>query len=295
MLEGLMQHDYPLTLQLLLDRMRRLYANDGTVVSVRGEDKSSMGYGEIVERVEKLAKALDELGVQPGDRVATFAWNIREHLEIYLAVPCMGAVLHTLNIRLFPEQLAYIVNHAEDKVILVEASLVPVLRSSPRPRDRGALRRRRRRRHRQRSPAHRYEELLGGQDPGYDFPELDERRPPACATRAAPPATPRACSTRTAPTSCTPSGRPWPTRRRRSDDRVLPIVPMFHANAWGMPYVGHHRRRLVMPGALPPARAAGRAHRGRAGHRGRRVPTIWTDLLRYADENARSTSPASGW
>src|SRR5688572_28107508 len=126
MLEGLMQHDYPLTLQLVLDRMRKLYA-DSEVVSVRGGERTRASYGEVVERVERLAAALSELGVEQGDRVATFAWNTREHLEVYFAAPCMGAVLHTLNVRLFADQLTYIVNHAEDRVIVVEDSLVPVL------------------------------------------------------------------------------------------------------------------------------------------------------------------------
>ena len=126
MLEGLMQHDYPLTLQHLLDRMRRLYA-DSEVVSVSRGERTQASYGEVVERSERLAASLAELGIGQGDRVATFAWNTRQHLEAYLAVPCMGAVLHTLNVRLFADQLTYIVNHAEDRLILVEDSLVPVL------------------------------------------------------------------------------------------------------------------------------------------------------------------------
>src|ERR671913_565345 len=124
MLEGLMQHDYPLTLQLLVDRMRHLYA-DSEVVGVRQGERTRASYGQVIERAERLSSALQNLGVQQGDRVATFAWNTREHLEAYLAVPCMGAVLHTLNIRLFAEQLEYIVGHAEDHVVLVDPALAP--------------------------------------------------------------------------------------------------------------------------------------------------------------------------
>jgi fatty-acyl-CoA synthase len=104
MLEGLMQHDHPLTLQHVLDRMRTLYA-DSEVVTVRDDGRTRAGYADVVERADRLASGLASLGVQPGDRVATFSWNTQEHLEAYLAVPCMGAVLHTLNIRLFAEQL----------------------------------------------------------------------------------------------------------------------------------------------------------------------------------------------
>ena len=84
-------------------------------------------YGEVAERVDALARGLESLGVKQGDRVATFMWNSQPHLELYMAAPCMGAVLHMLNIRLFEEQLTYIANHAKDKVVFVDDSLVPLL------------------------------------------------------------------------------------------------------------------------------------------------------------------------
>jgi len=90
-----------------------------------GTDRAT--YADVCERIDRLCRALASLGVGEGDRVATFAWNSQRHLEAYMGVPCMGAVLHTLNIRLFEEQLTYIANHAEDKVVLVDDSLVPVL------------------------------------------------------------------------------------------------------------------------------------------------------------------------
>src|SRR4051795_9766643 len=126
MLEGLMQHDHPLTLQHVLWRMRTMNA-DREVVTKTEDGVDRISFGDLAARVDRLAPALVKLGVKPGDRVATFSWNTQQHLELYLAVPCLGAVLHTLNIRLFPEQLTYIVNHADDKVIFVDESLVPVL------------------------------------------------------------------------------------------------------------------------------------------------------------------------
>ena len=126
MLEGLMQHDHPLTLQLVLERMRGMNG-DAEVVTFTGDGATRATYAEVGERVDRLCRGLQELGVGEGDRVATFAWNSQHHLEAYLAAPCMGAVLHTLNIRLFPEQLVYVVNHAQDKVILVDGSLVDAL------------------------------------------------------------------------------------------------------------------------------------------------------------------------
>src|SRR5688572_27682002 len=127
MLEGLMQ-DHPLTIQHILGRMRTVYGDSEVVTlkSAEGE-KARATYAEVGARIDRLCNALESLGIKPGDRVATFAWNTQEHLELYMGVPCIGAVLHTLNIRLFPEQLTYIANHAEDKVVFASDSLVPLL------------------------------------------------------------------------------------------------------------------------------------------------------------------------
>ena len=125
-LYGAMQ-EFPLTTAHILGRMQRIYA-DSEVVTLREPGESTRAsYSEVAERSERLSAALAELGVGDGDRVATYSWNTQEHLEAYMAVPTMGAVLHTLNIRLFEEQLVYVANHAEDKVVLVDASLVKPL------------------------------------------------------------------------------------------------------------------------------------------------------------------------
>src|SRR5439155_18488476 len=141
------------------------------VVTFEGESSRRATFAEVAERTERLAAALRRLGIVEGDRVGTFAWNTQEHLEAYFAVPCMGAVLHTLNLRLFPEQLTYVANHAEDQVILVDDSLVPLLaRVRPQlatvkhvivvgggdasPLGAGTL---------------RYEELLAAERPGFDW------------------------------------------------------------------------------------------------------------------------------
>ena len=176
MLEGLMQHDHPLTLQLVLERMRGMNG-DAEVVTLTEDGATRTTYAEVGDRVDRLCRGLQELGVEEGDRVATFSWNSQYHLEAYLAAPCMGAVLHTLNIRLFPEQLVYVVNHAQDKVILVDALLVDALAEHVDQfetvehyvvmgdeRDLSKL-----------PNAISYEELLARQEPGFDYPEIDDR------------------------------------------------------------------------------------------------------------------------
>src|SRR4051794_13719408 len=124
-MQGLMS-SYQLTLPHLFGRAERLFADkELATVTRRGIERTT--YGEWAERTRRLAGALDALGISADGRVATFAWNTVNHLELYFAAPCSGRVLHTLNIRLFPEQITYVANHAEDEVIFVDRSLLPLL------------------------------------------------------------------------------------------------------------------------------------------------------------------------
>src|ERR1700726_1879271 len=125
-MKGLMQ-DYPLTTQHMLWRLERLFDRK-EIVTRREAELHRYRYSDLARRVHQLANVLTRLGVQPGDRVATLAWNNYRHLELYYAIPCMGAVLHTLNLRLFPQHLEFVVNDAEDKVLFVDQTLVPVLK-----------------------------------------------------------------------------------------------------------------------------------------------------------------------
>jgi len=202
MLEGLVQHDHPLTLQHILRRMRLMYG-DSEVVTLTDDGTTRASYADVCDRIDRLCRALQALGVGDGDRVATFAWNSQRHLEAYMGVPCMGAVLHTLNIRLFEDQLTYIANHAKDKIVLVDDSLVPVLEKV--------------------APTFETVEhyvVMGGGDAGslpnaLRYEELLAEQPePGSATRAARRAIRRASSIRTARTCCTRSRPASPTRSR---------------------------------------------------------------------------------
>ena len=125
MIESTMQ-EFPLGIQHLFNHGRRVHA-DSEVITWTADGPVHATFEEVGDRADRLAAALAELGVGSGTRVGTFAWNNQHHMEAYLAVPSMGAVLHTLNIRLFPEQLAYVINHAEDEVIIVDSSIAPLL------------------------------------------------------------------------------------------------------------------------------------------------------------------------
>src|SRR5438132_1213670 len=124
-MQGLMQ-DYPLVLSHFFDRAEHLFP-EKSVVTATATGRDRTDYGEWAQRTRRLGGVLDELGISADGRVGTFAWNTARHLELYFAAPCTGRVLHTLNIRLFAEQLTYIVNHAEDEVIFLDRSLIPIL------------------------------------------------------------------------------------------------------------------------------------------------------------------------
>ena len=166
--------DYPLTLRPILQHGRTVHANS-KVITFTGDGYVESTFAEVADRADQLAAALTRLGVNEGDRVGTFMWNNQTHLEAYLAVPCMGAVLHTLNIRLFPEQLSFVINHADDQVIIVDASIIPLL-AKVRDQlttvkhiivkgsgDTSAL-----------GETLDYDTFLAAEKPGFDYPDLDE-------------------------------------------------------------------------------------------------------------------------
>jgi fatty-acyl-CoA synthase len=292
MLAGLMQDDFPLTLRHPLRRMRDCHPS-AQVVTLTPEGTVSASFGEICERVDRLARVLGRLGIEPGDRVGTFAWNNQRHFELYMAVPCVGAVLHTLNIRLFAEQLVYIVNHAKDRVIFVDDSLVPVLEQlAPQMPNvehfvlMGDG---------DQNPTHpslpnvlRYEELLrdaGADDGAFEYPEIDERQAASLCYTSGTTGNPKGvlyshrsvCLHATASLFVDNLGL---SRR----DRALVIVPMFHVNAWGIPYAAALAGAdLLMPDRFLQAEALARAIERERPTVAGCVPTIFADLLRYAD------------
>lgn len=196
--------DRQLLVKRLLWRAENVFG-DEVVVTRDGGDYDSCTYAELGHRVRRLVGALHGLGVRPGDRVLTLAWNSRRHLEAYFAVPGMGAVLHTGNQRLSLDQLAFTINHAQDRVVLVDPGLLPVLESvrpqlstvrevvvlGPIPEDTGL------------PNLHSYEDLLAAAEPVEDLSELDENTAAALCYTSGTTGTRRVCSTATAARCCT--------------------------------------------------------------------------------------------
>lgn len=283
--------DTPLSIGQLVRFGTTIHA-DARITTWGGDGPSTVTFAQLGRRAAQLAHGLRSIGIDDDQRVATFMWNNAAHMEAYMAVPAMGAVLHTLNIRLFPEQLVYIAEHAEDRVIIADASLLPLLTPllpkmptvrhlvvvGADPADVQA-------------PSHievlNYEVLLDGKPEEFDWPELDERSAAAmCYTSG---------------TTGDPKGVVYSHRSiwlhsmqacmsdsmgLAQSDTVLAIVPMFHAMSWGLPYaalmVG---ASIIMPDKyLQPAPLAQMIETLRPTAAAA-VPTIWQALYAHLAEH----------
>ncbi|MFG2333590.1 long-chain fatty acid--CoA ligase [Streptomyces sp. NPDC048604] len=290
--------DIPLTVTRIFQHGMTIHGKS-TITTWTGEaEPHRRSFAEAGARAAQLANALrDELGVRDHDRVATLMWNNAEHVEAYFAIPSMGAVLHTLNLRLPVEQLVWIVNHAADKVVLVNGSLLPLLAPIlphlpsvehvvvSGPGDRSVL-------DGATARVHEYEELIAGRPTAYAWPELDERRAAAmCYTSG---------------TTGDPKGVVYSHRSiylhsmqvnmtesmgLNDRDTTLVVVPQFHVNAWGLPHATFMTGiNMLMPDRfLQPAPLAEMIEREQPSHAAA-VPTIWQGLLAEVTANSRDIS-----
>jgi fatty-acyl-CoA synthase len=296
--------DYELSLQHVLWRIERLHQKKEVVTKLE-QGVHRMTNAEMVPRINRLAGALKRLGIKPGDRVATLAFNNHRHLELYYAVPCMGAVLHTLNLRLFPQHLEFIINDAEDKVLFVDQSLIPLLKpllgripsvkqlvlmtdapaASHGENGGGAGRAQG-----VQEEMLDYEELLSAESDSYPWPKLSERMAAAmCYTSG---------------TTGNPKGVVYTHRSQylhtmgvlqavnlglTEQDVVLPIVPMFHANSWGLPYAcGMAGCKVLFPDRfMGDAKSIVELAETEGATFLAGVPTIWINTANYLKETGK--------
>ncbi|MCV7102011.1 long-chain fatty acid--CoA ligase [Mycobacterium palustre] len=283
--------DFPLTITAIMRHGCGVHGAR-TVTTATGDGYRTTTYRELGQQAAQLANALRRLGVTGDQRVATFMWNNTEHLATYLAVPSMGAVLHTLNIRLFPEQIAYIANEAEDQVVLVDASLAkllgPVLGNletvhtvivvgdaDPAPLAESG------------KTVLRYADAIADEPTEFDWPRIDENAAAAMCYTSGTTGNPKGVvySHRSSflhtMGACTANGIGV-----SAVDSVLPIVPMFHANAWGLPYAALMAGAdLVLPDCHLDARSLiGMVETRRPTVAGA-VPTIWNDVLHRLEDD----------
>jgi fatty-acyl-CoA synthase len=245
-----------------------------------------MTFAGVAQAAANLAAGLRDLGVAPGDRVGSLAWNTQEHLALYYAVPCMGAVLHTVNLRLHPEQIAYTINHAGDKVLFVDETLLPIFEpvaplletvkqvvvigstAAGWPPE-----------------AITFQDVLGSGHASVDWPLLDERDGAALCYTSGTTGNPKGVLySHRSLTIHTLIESAYDAYRISERDTVLAIVPMFHAMAWNIPYLcGMTGTDLVLPGRFLQAPALARMLVEHEVTASAGVPTIWMDLLRHAE------------
>ncbi|MBB1635486.1 3-(methylthio)propionyl-CoA ligase [Cupriavidus sp. UME77] len=281
----------PLLISSIIKHAARHYG--GTeIVSRRTEgDLHRYTYRDCELRSRKLAQAIAALGVQSGDRVGTLAWNGYRHLEIYYGVSGSGAVCHTVNPRLFPEQVAYIINHAEDQYVFFDATFLPLVEGvaahCPGVKGWVMMSDRSHMPAQAKVPLLCYEDLIDAQDGNYTWPQFDENTASSLCYTSGTTGNPKGAlySHRSTVLHSYASALP-DALGCSARDVILPVVPMFHVNAWGLPYsVPLVGAKLVLPGAKLDGASVYELFENEKVTFSAGVPTVWLGLLQYVQAN----------
>ena len=292
---GLMQ-DRPLLIQQLIEHAA-LNHGDIEIVSRRVEgDIHRYTYREARHRAKQVAEALIELGIEPGDRIGTLAWNGYRHFELYYGISGMGAVCHTINPRLFPEQIVYIVNHAEDQLLFVDLNLLPAAEKlAPQLKTVRHVVAMTDRVHLPKECAIPnllvYEDLIGVKPGTYEWVELDERTASSLCYTSGTTGNPKGVLYSHRSTMLHAYGSALPdTLGLSARSVVLPVVPMFHVNAWGLPYSGALvGAKLVFPGVALDGASLYELFEKEGVTFTAGVPTVWLALLQiHAGQQAQA-------
>lgn len=282
----------PLLISSIIEHAARHFGNN-EIVSRRTEgDMHRYTYGECHQRAKKLANAFRQLEIKLGDRIATLAWNGYRHLEAYFAVSGSGAVLHTINPRLHPEQIAYIINHAEDQFLLFDVTFLPIIQAiaSHCPTIRGFIMMC----DKDRLPADSnipnllcYEDLIDANSDEFEWPLFDENSASSLCYTSGTTGNPKGAlySHRSTVLHSFASAMP-DALNVSARDSVMPVVPMFHVNAWGIPYSAPLTgAKLVFPGPHMDGKSLYELFEQEKVTFSAGVPTIWLGLLTYVAQN----------
>jgi fatty-acyl-CoA synthase len=292
MLRGMMMHR-PLLISSVIDFAAEVYPDVEVVSQTVEGGLHRYGYAEAHERIGRLANALIDLGIRPGDRVATLAWNTYRHFELYFAISGIGAVCHTINPRLFPEQISYIANHAADKALFFDLTFLPLVEKlAPTFKSTTAFVLMSDRDHLRPSPLSRllgYEALLEERPSAIKWPEFDENAASALCYTSGTTGEPKGVlySHRSTllHTFFVIAARPHSFAR---NCRILPVVPLFHANAWGLPYITPLTGcPLILPGAKLDGATLYDLMESEGVEAGWGVPTVWLGLLEEFKKRGR--------
>lgn len=291
-----MMMDVPLTISSMIERAEKLFPKK-EVISRTHSTIIRLTYKELGERTRRLSSVLEKLGVQQGERVGTLAWNHHRHVEAYFAIPSIGAVLHTINIRLSQQHISYIINHAEDRILLIDEDMVPlvekiqgelstvqayIIMTDEKELPETSL-----------QPVYHYEQLLEEGDPNFPFlKDIDENMPAGMCYTSATTGNPKGVvyTHRSTALHSMSLGLADTTAVSESD-AAMPIVPMFHVNAWGLPFAATwFGSKQVLPGPMFTPKILLEMMQEEKVTIAAGVPTIWLGVLQELEKNSYDLS-----